>query len=83
MTALEVAIADMYNELAELGLGRKNQPKEDSVAWYTMRAKAAGLSMLRAALAAEREDPIRFEEHYKKYLNELKGKPEAVVREPD
>lgn len=57
MTNLDIAITSLEQELEALNL-----PKEGTVDWFTVRAKALGLSLLKAArLSQLGEDLPRFD----------------------
>ena len=45
--SLKVAITELEQDLANLGLGTPAQPREGSAEWFKMRAAALGLSFLR------------------------------------
>lgn len=73
-TPLEDAIAQLEAELTDLKLGMKEQPKDGTAGWFTLRGKALGLSLLRSMKARSLEgDCTQADAFYKTCRREMKG----------
>lgn len=72
--SLRLAIAQLEAEIAGFKQGTAQQPKEGSVEWFLLRAKATGLSMLKRMeqLDVER-DAAAAERYYRKCGVEVKA----------
>ena len=72
--SVERAIEQLQAEVDAFGQGTPNQPKEHSTAWFLLRAKATGLSMLKRLRQLNIEgDAAAAERYYRKASKEVKA----------
>ena len=81
---IDVAILALQAEVDDFAQGSKQQPKEDSADWFTLRAKAIGLSYLKRVKQLEAHwDASASELFYRQCSKQFKltEVPDAVVVE--
>lgn len=80
--SLDAAIKVLEEEVAAFQQGTKDQPKEGSVDWFLLRARALSLSHLKRMQQLNLQgDAAAAERHYRNCSNLVKGAdvPEPVV----
>jgi len=81
---IEAAIASLQSEVEDFQQGSGQQPKENSAAWFTLRAKALGLSYLKRVKQLEaHHDPATSDRFYRACSKQFKltNIPDAVMVE--
>ena len=81
---IDIAIASLQAEVDDFHQGSKQQPKENSAAWFSLRAKALGLSYLKRLQQLEAHHDFEASERFYRACSKqfkLTKVPDAVVVE--
>lgn len=71
--SVESAIAQLEVEIGAFKHGTKDQPKENTGAWFMLRALSAGLTMLKTMQQLHKDgDPSAAEAFFRTYTGEMK-----------